>query len=188
MCRELRRNDGFGSDPRRRYFKQREVAESIGVATSTYGNIESSRYMVVGEPGAKKLATFYGLTGPDREKFLAAWRKLPLSKHGEKRRKEFARRNSQRSKSKHHDLLMISLAEVLGLMFSVAPDPDTLCHCQLELDGVTRAGPLCEICLALDNLGLPPYSTSASTIAGLAVLQDKLEAARDKPAEGGAAK
>jgi hypothetical protein len=149
------------------YLKQKAVAHAIGVAVSTYGNVESSRYMVVGEAAANRLANFYALDPGQRAELLAAWRELPLSKHGQQRRKAFARRNAQRSKAKHHDLLMVSLCEVLGTLLPMLP-AEQICACDFTST--------CEVCTALENLGLEPFTTLPDVVDRLAKLGDQLEA------------
>lgn len=167
LCRNLRVNH-------KPYLKQREVAKAIGIAPSTYGNVESSMYMVVGQSAAHRIANFYELNGPDRDHLLAAWRKLPLSPYGEKRKKEFSRRNAMRSKAKLADKLKRSLAECLGLMLPQFSEVNEgkVCACAFDSDE------LCEVCMALDNLGLDTYTTLDKAISDIAGLQSKLEAER----------
>jgi transcriptional regulator with XRE-family HTH domain len=165
LCRELRVNH-------QPYLKQRQVAEVLGIAVSTYGNLESSRFMVVGRASAERLAKFYRLDPGSAGNLIRAWEKLPLSPHGEKRRKIFARRASQRSKAKHHDALMVSLCEVLGALLPMLP-PSQICACDIAST--------CEICTALERLGLEPFSSLPAVIDQLAKLGDQLAA---KAAEG----
>jgi transcriptional regulator with XRE-family HTH domain len=160
LCRELRVNH-------QPYLKQRQVAEALGVAVSTYGNLESSRFMVVGRASAERLAKFYRLDPGSAGNLIRAWERLPLSPHGEKRRKIFARRASQRSKAKHHDVLMVSLCEVLGAVLPMLP-PDQICACDITST--------CEVCTALEHLGLEPFTTPEVVIEQLAKLGDQLEA------------
>lgn len=157
MCRDLR--------VKHRY-KQREVAVGVGVKPSTYGNIESSRWMVVGEEGAKRIADFYRLDSASRVSLLEAWARLALSPGGEKRREYYARLNQKRSKAKHHDRLKRSLCEVLGLLLPDYQQP--VCACSFDREEA------CEVCMAFENLGLPPFTTMPKAIQDLAKLQDKL--------------
>lgn len=160
LCRELRVNH-------QPYLKQREVAAALGVALSTYGNVESNRYMVIGRPTAVRMARFYRLDPGSEKALLDAWDKLPLSPHGQRRRKAFARRNAQRSKAKHHDVLMVSLCEVLGVLLPML-QPDQICACDIAST--------CEVCAALENLGLDPFTTLPDVVDRLAKLGDQLEA------------
>lgn len=159
------------------YLKQREVAKGIGVANATYGNVESSRWMVVGEQGARRIAKFYRLDRDQTDALLKAWRELPISKEGKKRREVYAKKNAQRSKSKHHDKLMLSLCEVLGLLLPMVPE-ERICACDLTST--------CEVCAALENIGLTTFTNLPATIDALAKLQGKLELAAT-PAAGQAA-
>lgn len=159
LCRELRMG---------RHLKQREVAQGIGVKPSTYGNIESSKWMVVGQERARVLAKFYDLDRDGTDRLIDAWHKLPLSPYGEKRRKTFARSNAQRSKARHHDKLMLSLCEVLGLLLPMVPE-ERICACDLTST--------CEVCAALENIGLTTFTNLPATIDALAKLQGKLELA-----------
>lgn len=165
MCRELRVQNRY---------KQREVAVGIGVKLSTVGNMESGAFRVIGLERLQRIAEFYRLP-PDRASALrSAWERLPLSAYGEKQRRVWERRNRQRSKAKHHDRLKRSLAECLGLMlpqFSEANE-GKVCACAFDADE------LCEVCMALDNLGLDTYTTLDKAIVDIATLQSKLEAER----------
>lgn len=170
MCRDLRLKNRY---------KQREVAVGIGVKPSTYGNLESSRWMVIGEDRARRIADFYHLDRESADRLMAAWAKLPLSPDGEKRKKYYQKRNLQRSKAKHHDRLMRSLAEVLGVYLSEHQTDAGICHCSFDRDEP------CEVCMALENLGLDGFTTLARAHEQLAALQDKLEAQRAAAAQSG---
>lgn len=165
MCRTLRVKKGL---------KQREVASVIGVKTSTYGNLESSPHRVIGSDKVDRMIELYELT-PDRASDLrSAWERTPLSAYGAKLRKSWERRNRQRSKAKHHDRLQRSLAECLGLMLPQFSEVNEgkVCACAFDSDE------LCEVCMALDNLGLDTYTTLDKAISDIAGLQSKLEAER----------
>lgn len=166
MCRELRIQKGL---------KQREVAEAIGVKASTYGNVESSAFKVVGVQKVARMAALYKLTPAELSALSDAWERCPLSPYGEKQRKHWERRNRLRSKAKHFDRVFLSLIEVLGAFLPKLSDEDACC-CEF---GGERS---CEVCAALENLGLPPYTTKDKVMADLARLQDKLEARFDQAA------
>ncbi|SRR6266568_2122555 len=162
MCRELRVQKGL---------KQREVAERIGVKTSTYGNIECSEFKVIRAERVSRLIALYQLA-PDRASaFSAAWARCPLSPYGEKQRKTWETRNKQRSKAKNHDRMQWSLCLVLGVHIGLT-DSDKVCVCQ------PFGGDPCEVCEALTVLGLDTYTTREVAIDQLSKLQGKLEAAR----------
>lgn len=184
MCRELRVQNRL---------KQREVAERIGVQASTYGNIESSPFKVVGAEKVSRMATMYRLT-PDQFAALSdAWERCPLSPFSEKRRKIWQRRNKMRSKAKHHDRLFLSLLEVLGVFIPHLADEDA-CTCGAgrppegsEFGWEPPAyDERCEMCCALENLGLNPYTTRERVLDDLSKLQEKLELkdAAAEPANG----
>lgn len=165
MCRELRVN---------KRLKQREVAEGIGVKLSTVGNIESSPWKVVGIDKVNRMVEFFQLP-PDRAAELrSAWERVPLSEYGAKQRESWQRRNKMRSKAKHYDKVQRSLAEVLGLAIEAMNHQyqGRVCTCAFDRDE------LCEICMALDNLGLDTFTTLEKATSDLAALQDKLESAR----------
>ncbi len=167
MCRSLRIQKGF---------KQREVASFIGVKPSSYGNVESSAFKVVGAEKVSKIGELYRLTPTEFQRLTEAWERCPLSPYGEKQRKHWERRNRMRSKAKHHDRVFRSLLDVLGAFLPHIPD-DHLCTC--EFGGEAQ----CEICSALENLGLRPITSRDQVMADLAKLQDRLEAKDDSACE-----
>lgn len=171
MCRTLRVKKGL---------KQREVASSIGVKTSTYGNLESSPHRVIGSDKVDRMIELYELTADRASDLRSAWERTPLSAYGAKLRKSWERRNRMRSKAKHHDRLQRSLAEVLGLTLPAFSEHmgGKVCACAFDADE------LCEVCMALDNLGLDTYTTLDKAIGDIAGLQSKLEAERANAQNG----
>lgn len=163
LCRENRM---------RTRFKQREIAEKIGIKTSTYGNVESSPFRIIREDRADALGALFGLSEADHNRFMAAFRKLPLSEYGEKQRDVWKRKNAQRNRAKLCLRVQIALVEVLSMLLASVPDPGSLCSCSFE-----RAD-TCEICAALEVLGLPPYTTVERAAAQLERLATKLTAER----------
>lgn len=158
LCRQLRTE---------KRLKQREVAEKIGIAASTYGNVESSPYKVVGLDKVERLINFYDIRGSQLAADLrSSWERVPLSPYGEKQRKGWERRNRMRSKAKHHDRLMVSLVEVIGAFLPHIPDRE-VCACSF-------GAPACELCAALENLGLDGFASKDKTLDQLAKLADKL--------------
>lgn len=167
MCRELRVQRGL---------KQREVAEAIGIKAPSYSNVESISTRVIGQDAANRLANFYGLDDAGRARLLAAWERTPLSEFNQRRQVVWQRRNRMRSKAKHHDRVFKSLIEVLGAFLPHVPDGQ-VCSCEFASDP-------CEVCTALENLGLNPFTTKERAIADLSALADKLEAKATQPADG----
>jgi transcriptional regulator with XRE-family HTH domain len=173
ICRELRVQNRY---------KQREVANGIGVKLSTVGNMESSPFRVIGLDRVARIAEFYALP-PDRAAELRkAWEGTELSAYGEKRRKNWQRQDRLRSKSKHFDRVFRSLAEVLGVCIEALHElyPGRVCKCSFDEDEP------CEVCMALENLGLETFTTIEKTSASIAALQTRLEEARESTPENGA--
>ncbi len=94
---------------------------------------------------------------------------------GQKRREYWARRNRARSKAKHHDRLFRSLVEVLGAFLPRLPVGE-LCSCAFGGDD------MCELCSALDAVGLPPFDTLDRVLSDLAKLSDRIAAETAAPA------
>lgn len=161
-CRELRIS---------RHLKQRQVAEAIGIAGSTYGNLESAAHRVIAGDKAVALADFHKLAASDREVFLALWEATPLSGFTLKRRERWRTLNERRSLAKRVPALELSLCLVLGVHIGLT-DSDKVCVCQ------PFGGDPCEVCEALTVLGLDTYTTREVAIDQLSKLQGKLEAAR----------
>lgn len=175
MCRELRV---------KKRLKQREVAHAIGVKLSTYGNTESSPHKVIGLDKVHRMIDLYGLTGNQAKSLIDAWERVPLSQYSSKLKKNWERRNLLRSKAKHYDRMMRSLAEVLGLALQPLADfyKGRVCSCAFD-----REEP-CEVCMALENLGLDRFTTIEVAQDQIAKLQNKLEAQRAAAAQEGAAR
>lgn len=168
MCRSLRLENRL---------KQRQVAEALGITPGAYGNTESSPFKVIGVDKVNKLISLYRLgerTIPRAVDLMAAWQAVPLSAYGEKQRKSWERRNRMRSKAKHHDRLRRSLAEILGLLLSVYIDENYTGACKCDFGDEE----LCEVCMALDNLGLDTYTDLNKAISDIAGLQTKMDAER----------
>lgn len=161
MLRDLRKRRGL---------KLRQVAEVIGVAPSTYGNAESSAFRVFGEGKAAAVADFYRLTGSDRESFMSAWAATKLSPFSEKRREIWHANNERRSAARRLPKLELAMAELLGVHIG-AMDDDKICVCDF--------GNVCEVCAALELLGLDRFSTRDHAIDQIAKLQEKLAAAQN---------
>lgn len=164
-CRELRQRRGL---------KLRQVAEAIGLSTSTYGNIESSGFRVVGRDRANLIANFHRLDDADRESLLALWEATPLSKFAEGRKEKWREQNERRSAARMLPKMRIALCELAGVHVGAVPE-DQICACVHEF----AEDSVCEVCTSLELLGLDRFSGDrARTINQLAALQDKLEAER----------
>lgn len=164
LCRELRVKNGL---------KQREVADAIGVKHSTYGNVESSRFKIIGSHKVAKLIKLYSLPPDQAAKLSAAWERVPLSQYGERAREMWRKRNLQRSLAKRVPALEDALVQVICLQ--IADHGDDTCRCGFDgkLEGTDRA---CEICEGLVALGLPTFTTAEEMIDLLAAKADKLTA------------
>lgn len=168
LCRKLRAEKGL---------TQRGVAWGMKVAPSTYSNLESRPHRVVAPDKLEALIRFYALDEAAAAEMRALYEALPLSSFATARREYWARRNKMRSKSLHHDRLFLSLVEVLGVLIPATPDP--VCSCEF-------GAPACEVCSALNNLGLNGWTTREEVLANLAKLTDKLERASKAESEEGA--
>ena len=160
--------------------KQREVAHILGIQVSTYGNVESAAHRVISEKRAEKLADVFRLEGGPRAEFLAAWATTPISEYSLKQRETWAKRNAARSKSKGYDRIFQAMMDLIALTLTVARPEVPLCACGLDgkLDGDPSRS--CEICTALEELGLPAFTTGDAVMSQLAALQDKIDATRAK--------
>lgn len=166
MCRALRIEKGL---------KQRQLMPVIGVALSTVGALETSRWKVISRDRAEKLATFYNLDADRTSSFLEAWDAAPLSPHGEKRHEYWKKRNALKSKAKNHDALKISLVRLLGLHLMSVPD-DQVCACDF-------GAPLCDVCRALERVGIEPFTPADrdKILARLVAIQESMASAGAKP-------
>src|SRR3990172_1111770 len=119
LCRDLRMSRGL---------KLREVASAIGIAVSTYGNVEASRHRVISDGRVEKLADFFKLDGAERVRFVTAAAALPLSEYTVDQREKWAKRNELRSKS-HRFVLMFEALDNLVCMHAASGDQ---CTCTPE--------------------------------------------------------
>jgi transcriptional regulator with XRE-family HTH domain len=164
---------------------QASLAAAIGVAPSTYGNVESSNYVIIREDRALALARYFGLDDIATSEFIAAWKELPVSDYAKSLRKSWAKKSELRGKVKAHDRMALCLTEIISLLFSVTGDPGTLCICEFDA-GAFDTGPgtgkhpsdptrPCELCYALQALGLEGWTFTEDVTAKLMALQEKLE-------------
>jgi transcriptional regulator with XRE-family HTH domain len=160
----------------KRNLRQREVAERVGIGLSSYGNVESAPHRVISRARAESLADVFDLSDHERAGFLDAFERAPLSEYTIKNRARWDRRNKMRSKAKHHDRLFVSLIEMTSMFLMVCHNDADLCVC--GFDGKTEADPTrsCELCTALEALGLDPFSTREDLVSKLGHMQDRIEA------------
>lgn len=177
MCRELRIANRF---------KQREVAALIGVAISTYGNVESNPHKTIRRERAERIGRLYELDDAMQAHLMAAWEAQPVTEYSQKQRESWAVRNATRSKAKNHDRLKLSLLEVTMLLIATvdgaAIDPGTLCACGIPkepssdmFDEPDSSGQRpCELCDALKLLGLTGWTNLQDVTDRLAAVQEKM--------------
>lgn len=164
MCRDLRLQSRL---------KQREVAVHVGLSPKAYANVESNNHKTMRLERVQKLAKLYQLDEASTATLVAAWEALPASEYNQRNAKPWAERQAAqavRGKAKNHDRLQIALLELATLFITSVDDPDSLCTCDF---GEGRA---CELCTALQVLGLRGYTTREEVISGLAALQEKVDA------------
>ncbi len=172
LCRQYRIQGGA---------RQREVAQSIGIACSTYGNVESNNHKTMSLDRVHVLAKYHKLTADQTAELVAAWDELPASEYNQAQAKTWDQRKAFRSKAKNYDRLKLSLLEVCTLLVTLVPDPETLCTCpevDLFADDSDRGEPAapCELCAALKLLGLTGYTDVDDVIAKLAPVQEAVTA------------
>lgn len=171
MVRELRVNNGL---------KQRFVAEKIGITPGAYGNMESSKHKVVRQSRVHAVADFYALNDTMRKRLMDAWEAQPISEYSQRQRKAWTERNAQRSKSRNHDQMKLSLIEVACLLIMSVPDPDSLCACvpdSADEWGEVKSGSVCELCTALKLVGVTGMWTNRDDVVEkLAKIQEIMSA------------
>lgn len=177
MCRELRVAARL---------KQREVAARVGIAASTYGNLESNPHKTIRRERAERIGRLYELDDAMQAQLMAAWDAQPVSEYSQKQRDSWAVRNAARSKAKNHDRLKLSLLEVTMLLIATvdgaAIDPGTLCACggprepsSDMFDEPDSSGQQpCELCDALKLLGLTGWTNLQDVTDRLAAVQEKM--------------
>lgn len=168
MCRQLRLDNRL---------RQREVAAACGIKASSYGNVECNNHKTIALDRVNLLADVYGLNEQAKAEFIAAWNELPMSTYSAKQTKTYLQRRETRSKVKNHDRLKLSLLELAVLTMTRDADPDTLCSCpepDLFAGPDEQPQPPCELCTALQLLGLTGYTTVADVMEKLAAIQDSM--------------
>ena len=165
MCRQMRVD---------RHLKQREVADGIGIKVSSYGNVESNNHKTVAIDKVRALARFYTLDDAATAELVAAWEDLPVSAYSKNQAKSYAERNARRSKARMHDRMKAALLEMTTLHVVAAASPDDVCTCEPpDLFAGAQPEP-CEVCNALQLLGLSGYTNRDDVIAELARLQEAM--------------
>jgi transcriptional regulator with XRE-family HTH domain len=156
--------------------KQREVAEQIGIKTSTYGNVECNNHKTIRIEKVHAMARFYGLDPEAAGQLVAAWEALPVSAYNAAMAPARKRRDQFRAKAKLADALKLSLCELVAVLITNVDDPGALCTCpppDLMSTEPPDTAP-CELCNALQLLGMPGWTDSDQVIAGLAAAQEAL--------------
>ena len=161
--------------------KHREAAAGIGIGTSTYSNMESQSFVVVGESTVRKIVRFYSLDDKRAAELTAAWRELPVRQSTQRTRDAWKRKNAIRNKAKNHDRVALACASFAALYLLQLSDESAAVVCRCDFEST------CEVCAGLQTMGLPPYDDRDSVIARIAKLQARLEvgaeAANGAPAE-----
>jgi len=166
MCRQLRVDRGL---------KQREVADHLGIRTSSYGNVESNNHKTMSIDRVKKLARFYVLDEQETAALIAAWNELPTSDYNDRQAKTWEARKAFRSKARNHDRIRDSLLGVTTLLVTSVADERLLCSCPARDEAQLFAAEdeECELCSALVLLGVDTGFTSRAEIVDrLAALQE----------------
>lgn len=178
ICRSLRIQHGL---------TQAKVADAIGVKHSSYGNVESANYVVIGQKKVEALARLYDLNENDTQQMINYWKLLPVHEYTSKNRERWKEKNAQRSKAKAHDALWRAAVEafgiVAGIMFDEQWSPDkcaSLCACDkspgVHPPSANHPSLRCEFCTCLEVLGMPEGWTDLETVtAKLAEHQDKMD-------------
>lgn len=170
MCRELRQAARL---------KQREVAERVGIAVTTYGNLESNKHKTVRRERAEAIARSFGLGAEMRAQLLAAWEAQPVSEYSQRQRESWNKRNLTRGKARGFDRAMTALLELASLLVTSVPDAGALCACpepDLFADPPESEPVPCELCNALQLLGLSGWTTLDQVVAVLAKIQEGMAA------------
>lgn len=171
MCFELRT---------RHRLRHKHTAEAMGVAVSTAGNVEYSRFRVVSDEKAAKLADLYKLgpnTTPTRAAFMAASAALPISEYTQAQREDWKRRNLVRSKSRRFDMMLEAIDDIV-CMLGAEGRP---CTCTPELPGDFDVEPtpatVCPLCKAMQAMGIPEgYSSPDLAFARIAQFHETRKA------------
>ena len=170
MCKELRDAN---------HLKQREVANAVRLKLSSYGNVESNNHKTMSLDRVHRLAKFYQLDAAATAELVAAWEELPISEYSAKQAKTYEQRKEFKNKAKMFDRMKVSLVEVCTMLVTSAIDPGTLCTCpeiDMFADESDRDDPLasCELCTALQLLGLTGFTDVDDTVLKLARVQEGL--------------
>lgn len=161
---------------------QAKLASDLGVGPSTIGNMESQNYVVISEKRAASLADLFGLDEHGKEDLLAAWRELPVLAYTEGQRDRWRKKNEQRAKLKSHEAVVLAhqkaLLEIFGELVLTAYTANLELKCDCGPNGMSERDPTrsCELCNAMQVLGLPRWTDMETAVTGLSALQDRLEA------------
>lgn len=168
MCKELRDTNRL---------KQREVAHAVKLKLSSYGNVESNNHKTMSLDRVHRLAKFYQLDPVATAELVAAWQELPVSEYSAKQAKTYEQRKEFKNKAKVFDRMKLSLLEVCTMLVTSTVDPETLCTCpeiDMFADDSDRLDPpaSCELCTALQLLGLTGFTNVDDVVVRLARIQE----------------
>lgn len=169
MCRELRMS---------RNWRLKDVAQALNLRS--YQNVEYNNHKTIRLDRVIAIARLYQLDPDSTSALTAAWEALPVSEYSERQRTKWKARNATRSKARGYDEMYRALLEVLALLFMAQEGPPgdvgDLCVC--EFGGGTANDPTrsCELCNALQQLGLTGWTNHDQVSAHLAALQEKIDA------------
>jgi len=151
--------------------KHREVAEAIGVATSTYSNVESSEVRRIGRAKAELMADFYKLPPAQRERFMAAYDAQKDSDWNTQRKERIE--TGRRRRLTEHGKIRAALRDLIALVVASVDDAGQLCICTSSdaFSSEVSGDAACELCNALRMLGLPGWTTKDEVVMGLGGLE-----------------
>lgn len=156
--------------------KQWEVAKAMGLVESSYSNAESAKHKRVSRDVVLKLAAYFELDPVARDLFVADWEAMPASQFSANRSEGAKKRRAQADAARAAQDLKLSLVEVLARLLDVAPDPDELCSCAAPATDAEFGAPPppCEVCKALQRVGLTGWTSHDDVMAKLAKVQEGL--------------
>lgn len=147
----------------------------LNIGESSYGNAESANHKRISRDRVGQLARYYRLGEVETAELVAGWEALPQSEYNKRQATSYEVRKAYRSKAKNHDRLKLSLLEVCTQLVTNAADPATLCSCvEVDMFDESLQPSTCELCTALQLLGLGGFTGLDDTVARLAAAQERL--------------
>ena len=154
--------------------RQKDVSDALQLKTSTYANAEVNNHKTMSLRRVHLLSRWYGLDPAATADLAAAWHELPPSAYNLNMEPARAKRREERAKVRDFDRTRVALLELVSLLLA-APDPGALCTCPpIDLFAEGDGDPPCELCNALQCLGLVGFTTIEDTMEKLAELQNQL--------------